>query len=477
MPPRRTPRSSTAPPASRYAAGARRCWAWNRTAPRHATWPGAASWARTSRYGGCCAAPASVRTWSTRGSPVSWCRPRNWGRRAARPRTRSCGWSSWPSRLPTPPGRQGAFWPISRSPCTALRWARWGSRARRRSWAAGRAPVPPTARRSPRNCGTPPRAGSAPAGWARGRPTPYCCATSRGRRSRRACRSCCGTARRGRGRVRLPPSCGPSVGRALTWCCCPGPRTRARRRASRGSWPTSTWGWAGIPGPCSCWRPSARCSMSAARWGWPSFTSRRRGGSRRPWRRSPLLGSGRGSGPRPTRGALPRWWGPGTPAASSALAVGAGRAVPRAPCALGCLSRWSRGLLAVGAGRAVPRAPCAPGCLSRWSRDLLAVGAGRAVPRAPYATGCTLRVASRSSRRGWLLARFPAPLMRPLCVSRQPRTLSRGSAAAVAGEAPGSNSGRSRIARRTRRTAIQMRLAPNMWRSTRAAGRWVKYWT
>ena len=46
----------------RYAAGARRCWAWSRTARPPATWPAAARSAPTGPDVCCCAAPASARS-------------------------------------------------------------------------------------------------------------------------------------------------------------------------------------------------------------------------------------------------------------------------------------------------------------------------------------------------------------------------------------------------------------------------------
>ncbi len=62
---------------------------------------------------GCCGAAASPPTSSTPACPATSPAPPNWPRRATPRRTRSSGWSSSPSRSPTPPAPSSPFWPTS----------------------------------------------------------------------------------------------------------------------------------------------------------------------------------------------------------------------------------------------------------------------------------------------------------------------------------------------------------------------------
>ena len=225
-------------PASPYAAGARRCSAWNRTARPPATWPAAASsGVLTGRPAAAARQPASARTWSTPGSGrpdrgrASWPSAGD----AARARDRPAGTARRAGRRHLGHRRRPSS-PTSPRPCTAppRTPSRFTSVA-----ATGTASRSRHGRRDRARYAAPRRAGSPPAASADRSPTPCSCAICCGTRWPPACRcsstrasanpACASTAPT---RSCSPTSSAPPRDSAPTSSCCTATRTTGTRRTS-----------------------------------------------------------------------------------------------------------------------------------------------------------------------------------------------------------------------------------------------------
>ena len=235
---RRAPRSSTPRPASRYAAGARRCSAWNRTARPPAISPGAANSALLESARLLLRGSGITDLPGRHGLPGDLTAPERAGRggRGRGPRDRAAG-TAGRSRSPTPPGTVESFLANLAEAVHAA------GRDRRRPSPASPgcrhglalAPEPP----GPGRCGAP------PARWLADRPVgerltdPVLLRHLLWIAVAPGCRSSCtrlGAGTAGRRPRCSPTSCGPRPGSAPTSCCCTATRTTgsaARRLPAR----------------------------------------------------------------------------------------------------------------------------------------------------------------------------------------------------------------------------------------------------